>query len=300
MEINKKHAYLIIAHNNFEQLKKLIELLDYEENDIYIHLDKKSKLNIEELKKAIKKSKITFTERIKVSWGDYSLVEAELILLKASVKENYMYYHLISGADLPIKSMKEIHEFFEKNNGKQFVHFRREDDYDGIEDRLRYYYFFTNFRVSKGIEKVIKYAVFKTTLIIQKLLKINRLKNNKMIIKSGSQWFSITNELAKYLVEKEEKISKMYKHTFCSDEVFLQTIVYNNEKFINELYYSKYDDNYIASMRYILWKNKRPHTWKLDDYEELVNSNYLFARKFNEKEDNYIIDKIYEKLKSKN
>ena len=138
MEKNKKHAYLIIAHNNFNQLKKLIELLDYEENDIYIHLDKKSKLNVEELKKYVKKSKLIFTKRIKVSWGGFSLVQSELILLKASVKENYMYYHLISGADLPIKSMKEIHEFFEENEGKQFIHFRREDDYDGIENRLRY------------------------------------------------------------------------------------------------------------------------------------------------------------------
>ena len=298
MEKNKKHAYLIIAHNNFNQLKKLIELLDYEENDIYIHLDKKSKLNVEELKKYVKKSKLIFTKRIKVSWGGFSLVQSELILLKASVKENYMYYHLISGADLPIKNMKEIHEFFEKNEGKQFVHFRREDDYDGIEDRLRYYYYFTNFRKSKGIQKIIKYAIFKLALTVQKILKINRLKNSKMIIKSGSQWFSITNDLARYIVDNEKLINKMYSHTFCSDEVFLQTICYNNEKFRTNLYYQGYDDNYKANMRNIVWRNNRPHLWTKEDYEELINSDYLFARKFDEKIDNQIIEKIYEKLRN--
>lgn len=36
-----KHAYLIICHNNFDQVAKLLKLLDYDKNDIYIHVDKK-------------------------------------------------------------------------------------------------------------------------------------------------------------------------------------------------------------------------------------------------------------------
>ncbi len=72
MEKNKKHAYLIMAHNNFNQLKKLLELLDYEKNDIYIHIDKKSKFDKSELVKDIKKSKVYFTERINVKWGSYN------------------------------------------------------------------------------------------------------------------------------------------------------------------------------------------------------------------------------------
>ena len=42
-------------------------------------------------------------------------------LLKAAIKGNYDYYHLISGMDLPIKTQKEIHEFFENNKGKEFI-----------------------------------------------------------------------------------------------------------------------------------------------------------------------------------
>ncbi|UVV53809.1 hypothetical protein NXY15_04150 [Bacteroides thetaiotaomicron] len=37
-----KHAYLIIAHNEFEILKRLIQALDDERNDIYIHFDRKA------------------------------------------------------------------------------------------------------------------------------------------------------------------------------------------------------------------------------------------------------------------
>ena len=37
------HAYLIIAHNEFDILKKTIQMIDDERNDIYIHIDKKCK-----------------------------------------------------------------------------------------------------------------------------------------------------------------------------------------------------------------------------------------------------------------
>ena len=38
-----KHAYLIMAHKNEEQLALLLRMIDHEQNDIYLHLDKKFK-----------------------------------------------------------------------------------------------------------------------------------------------------------------------------------------------------------------------------------------------------------------
>ncbi len=38
-----KHAYCIIAHNNFNQLQILIDMLDDARNDIFVHIDKKVK-----------------------------------------------------------------------------------------------------------------------------------------------------------------------------------------------------------------------------------------------------------------
>lgn len=40
----KKHAYLIIAHNNWKILERLLILLDDNRNDIYLHIDRKSDL----------------------------------------------------------------------------------------------------------------------------------------------------------------------------------------------------------------------------------------------------------------
>ena len=39
-----KHAYLIMAHNEWDMLNKLIQALDYPNNDIYLHIDKKESI----------------------------------------------------------------------------------------------------------------------------------------------------------------------------------------------------------------------------------------------------------------
>lgn len=36
-----KHAYLIMAHNQWEVLAQLLEVIDDPRNDIYLHIDKK-------------------------------------------------------------------------------------------------------------------------------------------------------------------------------------------------------------------------------------------------------------------
>ena len=119
-----KHAYLIMAHNDFGILEKLLKLLDDPRNDIYLHIDKKvKKFNFANFQKLLTKSKLYFVDRLDVRWGDFSQVQCELKLLKAAIGGEYQYYHLLSGVDLPLKSNDEIHTFFGKHQGKQFVHF---------------------------------------------------------------------------------------------------------------------------------------------------------------------------------
>lgn len=77
------------------------------------------------------------------------------------------------------------------------------------------------------------------------------------------------------------------------DEMFLQTIVYNSS-FKDKLYDKDYDDSCLGNQRYIDWKRGTPYTFRNEDFEELINSNCLFARKFNEKIDCKIIDRLLE------
>lgn len=124
-----KHAYLIIAHNKFEQLKMLCEMLDFEQNDIYIHIDAHvTDFDADSFRPALRRSKLKFAERTRVNWGGYSQIQAELNLLKAAADsgENYSYYHLLSGADLPLRPAQEIWDFFEQR-GTEFIHFSAHD-----------------------------------------------------------------------------------------------------------------------------------------------------------------------------
>ena len=66
-----KHAYLIIAHKNVEQLNYLISLLDDERNDIYIHLDKKSSIQESEVTTVLK-GNVYFIPRKSAHWGSLS------------------------------------------------------------------------------------------------------------------------------------------------------------------------------------------------------------------------------------
>ena len=59
-----KHAYLILAHNQFDILKKLVVALDSKHNDIYIHVDKKAKdFDEHEFSMLTKFSKVFFIKR---------------------------------------------------------------------------------------------------------------------------------------------------------------------------------------------------------------------------------------------
>ena len=117
-----KHAFLIIAHNNWWQLKKLIECLDSDTHDIYVHVDKKSKdFDESYFKNSVTKSSLKFYREFEVYWGGFSQVQVEMFLFKQAYTNGYDYYHIISGADLPLKNNEEIDSFFEKNKGKEFI-----------------------------------------------------------------------------------------------------------------------------------------------------------------------------------
>lgn len=65
-----KQAYLIIAHKDDFTFRTLISMLDDENNDIFIHMDKKNKDYKEnETIGIIKKSKVYHTARLSVAWG---------------------------------------------------------------------------------------------------------------------------------------------------------------------------------------------------------------------------------------
>lgn len=297
-----KHAYLIMAHKEPYNLRKLLELLDDENNDIFIHIDIKSTiLHKEEIMKWCSKSKICFVQQTNVQWAAYSGIKCEIILLEEAVKGNYDYYHLLSGQDLPLVSQKNIHRFFEENKGKEFVSLYDRKDLDwriqALYERVCYWHMKElGDRFSSAFMKKVVEIFSKVWLKVQKLLHIKRdIKIEEVVF--GKNWFSITNEFAHYVLEQKKEIEKVFKYTASGDEMFLQYLLVK----------SPYkDNNYItdkdSSMRYVDWTrsvNKaNPHIWEAGEFNELINCGYLFARKFDSTIDKTIIDNICDYVKS--
>lgn len=291
----KKHAYLIMAYNNWSLLEKLFCLLDDARNDIFLHIDSKSSdFDEKRFERILKKSKLHIIARKPVYWADFSQIDVELDLLRVANKNGrYFRYHLLSGADLPIKTQDEIHDFFDSYSDKEFIGIVPNEVWYSVR-RLKYYHvllhnnYFRKYRVLKGIDRVTEY--------IQKLVGVDRLKDYPdMKVIDGWTWFSITDEFCSYLLNNREKINKIFKNSIASDELMCQTMAYNSE-FRKRIYDESDLKN--GSMRFIDWKRGKPYTWGRDegDFEMLMNSPYMFARKFN---DDDFADKIYSAVKQK-
>ena len=227
----KKHAYLIMAHNNWKILEKLLILLDDKRNDIYLHIDLKS--DFIDFSSKVHNANLFIFHEIDVRWGDISLIQVEFFLFKtAYCKGNYSYYHLISGSDLPLKTQDEIHAFFDAHYPTEFIGFSLGMTCDN---------------------------------------RINKV----------------------YIFPKYQRIMKQYRFASCGDEVYKQTIIGNS--FLFNSVYDKVDD-YKGCMRFIDWNKGNPYIFRSIDFEQLMSSDRMFARKFDEKVDFDIVERIFEAL----
>ena len=287
-----RHAYLILCHNNFNVLCKLLSAIDDERNDIYIHIDKKTKqVPFPQIKDSICKSQLVFIKRLPVNWGDYSQIKAELALLNEATKSPHSYYHLISGVDFPLKTQNYIHTFFIKNMGKQFISVDYcEERRVEFTDRIRYYYPFQDIIGRNRGKFIAACEILQNSLLaLQNRLHVDRTKSCPIQICKGSNWFSITHDFALYLLKQMPLIDKHFSKSLCADELFLQSIAYA----------SPYKDSIVNSnMRLIDWHRGKPYTFLLSDYEQLITSDHLFARKFDENVDMDIVFKLFEHIQN--
>ncbi len=280
-----KHAYLVMAHNDWSLLSKLLRCLDDPRNDIFIHVDKKAVFTSSDIYKP-KKSGCSFIRRRRVSWGGYSQIAVELALLEAATAHGYDYYHLISGQDLPIKTQDYIHAFFD-NQGKEhsYIGYSPKEVYSELAmERLGQYHFLQD-RIGRSSGKWIDFLcrLEVKSLRIQRKLMVNRVADYPFMIYKGTNWFSINHELAQYVVSRKKEIKKYFSKSLCADELFLQSISQD----------SPFKDKIIPNtLRAIDWKRGQPYTYRKEDFSLLMESDKLFARKFSTDVDSEIIDMI--------
>jgi hypothetical protein len=186
--------------------------------------------------------------------------------------------------------------FFEQNKGHEFVAFDEQEIDNHYLERIKYYYLFQDVygRNRTNLFLLGLYAVDKILLSIQKLIKTDRIKAQKLEFQKGTNWFSITHDFAMYVIQQEKWIHKIFRYSISGDELFLQTILINS-KFREHLYQPLHlKEN--SNMRLIDWTRGKPYTWRKEDYDILINSDMFYARKIDPNVDNEIIKMIYKNI----
>ena len=285
-----KHAYLIQIHLNFSLLDHLLEMFDSEKNDFYILVDKKVKSSFSSLVTYKPKySKIYEVPRISIFWGGSSMIQAIFSMLR-SAKEHgpYDYYHYMQGADFPIRSVKEIEDFYREHAGKEFIHFNPKVYSEG-KYKLNYHHFFVNNQYYRNC-KLLHYLSHGIAMIERRLWK-GKFPDREFY--AGSALWSITDDFCEYLLN-HPSFEEQSKHALCSDEALFQTLIMESP-FKDNIYRFEEDG---GNLYYIDWKRRvgnSPHTFTIDDYETLIHlpEYYLFARKITDAESMPLIERLY-------
>lgn len=271
-----RHAYLIIAHTEFGLLENLLSVLDNPNNDLFVHIDRKVTYTVGYRSKYSRLFIIPDDKRVSVQWGEDSLIHAELVLYRHAQKAGiYGYYHLISGIDMPIKPQKYIHDFFERHKGYEFIGLT--SDAPDTELRLMRFHFFIPRKGLPGYVKWVRRLLHGGLLAVQKALRIKRGNYTWNILAKGTEWCSLTHAAVAYILAHEDLIRKRFVYTLACDEVYKQTLLINSP-FADRLY--DREDEGKGCVRLIDWERGYPYEWTMHDWDELMDSDLLFARKF--------------------
>ncbi len=281
MEEKRKISVIMTVHKNHEQIKRLINHLS-KDFDIYVHIDKRSHLEITE------SDHVFVYKKYKVYWGDFNLIMATLFLLQQAYKKGYHRYIIISGQDVPIKANKEIADFFNDNN-KEYISGRKLPiaglSGNGGLDRM------TKYWINRRSSNFWMNGFIKLERIFFHFLSEMRPRKVDYEFYKGTNWANFTHKCIEKMIEylkRNPQYINRFKWTRCADEIFFHTLL----NLIGELQVEN------ENLRYINWIDgpEYPKTLRLEDYEKIMNSRKLFARKFNEKIDNEIIEKIYQNI----
>jgi hypothetical protein len=272
-----KHGLIVLAHDNIQELMDVLGQFG-PGFTAYVHLDRKARASEAELKALREMPMVRMVSRkYAVNWGGLNIVKAILHLTREALKdEGPSYFHTITGTDRIIVKPSEFKAFFERNKGKEYLlHFPLPTPYwhHGGMDRLAYYDPLDLFDIRTKWGKRLRNMV----LHFQQRTGISRDPGKDLPpLYGGSMSWSLSREVLEHVVDHLEKhpdYLNRFAHTFCPDEIALQTVIMNSP------YASRVENN---NLRFIDWDRKKaaqPYVLDLANWEAMCSSGMLLARK---------------------
>lgn len=283
----RAHAVLVAAHGDLTVLSALMEILDDEDIDFFVHVDARSRASDPaSLAGSIRRSRLYLPARRQVvTWGASSQVEVTLRLLSAARQHGYRHYHLVSGADLPLVSAEQFKEFFKAHPDFEWVGVDLAEQ-DRFSERVRYYYPFQPW-IGRG-DRLYTRALRRVQIVLvgmQRALGVDRTARFQGGPGYGTSWFSISDHLASYILEHRDEVMRLVRWTVCGDEHFLQTLIQASPFQDRRSVHRQERSHSEQALRAIDWERGRPYVYRGSDIPTLLGSDCIFARKFDMKVD---------------
>jgi hypothetical protein len=278
-------AYIVLAHKLPNQLVRLVDRLDAPWVTFLVHIDKKTDDGLfRQVAEAFNgRGNIYLLKRFKCYWGGFGVVEASLEGLRQIFLHRLQpdYIILLTGQDYPLRSNEYIRSYFERFCGTSFI------DCDILPN-------FKEFPITGGTHLYEDWHY-----VARKYFHVRPVWGKRMLPLGmrpykGSAYWNLTYECARYIltfVERNPQVVRFFKHVLTPDELFFQTVLMN----ANQTHPIISDH-----LRYHDWVRSsdlnHPKTLNVEDYEQVLASSALFARKFDETEDRTILEMLHTRI----
>ena len=286
-----KLAYLILTHNQPRQAACLAKTLANCGGHVFMHVDAKSDLTAWQRCLGSNEHITLLQERVSCCWGHFSLVKASLELLRhAASIDNWDYFILLSGQDYPVKSLAQIETFFKQHQGQDFMEYfplpseKLREKQGGLYRINRFHQIRENYH--SEFPPYSKKPLLNT--LFNKWAALYASTKRKMPLDmqpyAGSQWWMLTGNTVGVLLqflEQHPSVEAFFRNVWIPDEIFFQTVLLHLQKqhgfnITNNPYrYTEWSDHAGE-------KTFNPKVLCEADFEKLLRSEALFARKFDE------------------
>lgn len=304
-----KIAFLNLCHTDPGIVARVAGKLTKNPNfDMYVHID--AKADEKPFKDLLNDNKqVYFVEnRQKVYWGGYNAILATIELLRTALKSgrNYDYVVALQNLDYPVKSNKDIEDFFIKNNGTEYMrgcHIAKTKDwhyaakYKIYNDRDKDFYL-TNTSKLKKYMWDIKNAIKSITTI--GFNGVHKENGESLELYYGTAQWAVTRECAEYIVnffDTHPKFNKRMEHIKFPDEEYFHTVVHNSKFKTRCVKYDEPQERWLVNWRnihYFEFPDEGVVTFTEKDYDKIMGLEEIFIRKVRSGTSDKLLDMIDE------
>lgn len=304
-------AFLVVAHSDVNELLRLCQKLRYY-GDAFIHVDIKANVEyMDKLHSGVSKlsgkyNTYILDDRVYVTWGGYSQLYAQEKLLEAALTNDSLYdrFFYISGLDYPLCSPNKLQLFCTENADKEYIRVynitKGNDNY--LSPKIKYYHYFRDIHLPH--KSFLRRAIIGGSKLFLKAIGVKRnpffyVKDEKWDVYQGSQWVGLTRSCAVYVLNQlrtNKEMVNFFKTTYAPDEMVVPTIIMNSSFAREEYNLNKYNFSELAYLHYLQYGNGMCILDE-NDFEKLMASGKLFARKFTSNKSKGLIKLINQRHK---